>query len=264
MIGNPAETPGARFYELVHILTLRNLKVRYRGSVLGIYWSLLNPIIMTAVYSAIFSTTFARYYQGSALRYALAVFIGLVAVNFFAAATTQALPSLVSGGMLLNKIRLPPAIFPVAMVAAYSFQLAVASLPALAIITILISKAPFHVLLLLLPLGSLVILSLGIAFFVSSLYVFFRDIPYLYELVTFLMWLTVPLFYPAAIVPEQLRAFLWVNPLYPVIESLRQISLAGSLPDLRLIGIAFAEAIVALAIGWFVFAMNRRKLMDFI
>lgn len=264
MIGNPAETAGARFYELVHILTLRNLKVRYRGSVLGIYWSLLNPIIMTAVYSAIFSATFARYYQGSALRYALAVFIGLVAVNFFAAATTQALPSLVSGGMLLNKIRLPPAIFPVATVAAYSFQLAAASLPALAIITILISKAPFHVLLLLLPLGALVILSLGIAFLVSSLYVFFRDIPYLYELVTFLMWLTVPLFYPAAIVPEQLRAFLWVNPLYPVIESLRQISLAASMPDLRLIGIAFAEAIGALALGWVVFAINRRKLMDFV
>jgi len=105
MIGNPAETAGTRFYELVHILTLRNLKVRYRGSVLGIYWSLLNPVIMTAVYSAIFSATFARYYQGSALRYALAVFIGLVAVNFFAAATTQALPTVVAGGMLLARVR---------------------------------------------------------------------------------------------------------------------------------------------------------------
>ena len=264
MIGNPAGTNGKRFYELVHILTLRNLKVRYRGSVLGIYWSLLNPIIMTAVYSAIFSATFARYYQGSALRYALAVFIGLVAVNFFAAATTQALPTVVSGGMLLNKIKLPPAIFPVSMVAAYTFQLGVASLPALAIITVLISRVPYHVLLLLLPLSAVVVLSMGVAFFVSSLYVFFRDIPYLYELVTFLLWLTVPVFYPVAIVPEHLRAFLWANPLYPVIESLRQIALAGAAPDLRPIAIAFSEAFLALALGWLVFSASRRKLMDFV
>ena len=264
MTGNPSVSAGSRFYELVHILTLRNLKVRYRGSVLGIYWSLLNPIIMTAVYSAIFSATFERYYQGSALRYALAVFIGLVAVNFFSAATTSALPALVSGGQLLNKIKLPPSIFPLSMIAAQSFQLLVAILPALAIITVLISRTPYHVLLLPLPIAALIILSTGVAFFVSSLYVFFRDIPYLYELVTFLLWLTVPIFYPVAIVPEQVRAFLWINPLYPVIESLRQIALERAMPDFRLIGIATLEAIVVLALGWLVFSFNRRKFMDFV
>ena len=202
--------------------------------------------------------------SGSALRYALAVFIGLVAVNFFSAATTSALPSLVSGGLLLNKIKLPPAIFPLSMVAAQSFQLIVGILPALVIITVLIARVPYHVLLLPLPVAALIILSLGVAFFVSSLYVFFRDIPYLYELVTFLLWLTVPIFYPAAIVPEQIRAYLWLNPLYPVIESLRQIALDRAMPDLRLIGIAWLEALIVLALGWLVFAANRRKFMDFV
>ena len=264
MVGNPSGSAGTRFYELVHILTWRNLKVRYRGSVLGIYWSLLNPIIMTAVYAAIFSATFARYYQGSPLRYALAVFIGLVAVNFFSSATLQALPTVVSGGMLLNKIKLPPAIFPISMVTAHAFQLVVGNLPALAIITVLIARNPYHLLLLPLPIAAVIILSMGVAFFVSSLYVFFRDIPYLYELVTFLLWLTVPIFYPAAIVPEQIRAYLWLNPLYPVIESLRQIALDRAMPDLRLIGIAWLEALIVLALGWLVFAANRRKFMDFV
>jgi len=264
MVGNPSGSAGARFYELVHILTWRNLKVRYRGSVLGIYWSLLNPIIMTTVYAAIFSATFARYYQGSPLRYALAVFIGLVAVNFFSSATLQALPTVVSGGMLLNKIKLPPAVFPISMVTAHAFQLVVGNLPALAIITVLIARNPYHVLLLPLPIAAVIILGMGVAFFVSSLYVFFRDIPYLYELVTFLLWLTVPIFYPAAIVPEQIRAYLWLNPLYPVIESLRQIALDRAMPDLRLIGIAWLEALIVLALGWLVFAANRRKFMDFV
>lgn len=264
MVGNPSGTVGTRFYELVQILTMRNLKVRYRGSVLGIYWSLLNPIIMSAVYTAIFSTTFARYYQGSALRYALAVFIGLVVVNFFSSATTQALPSIVSGGMLLNKIKLPAAIFPVSMVAAHTFQLLLGNVPALALVTVLIARNPYHLILLPVPIAALILLSGGVAFVVSTLYVFFRDIPYLYELITFLLWLTSPVFYPVLIVPEQLRIFLWFNPLFPIMESLRQIALDQAMPDLRLAGLALLEAGAACALGWLAFEFNRRKFMDFV
>jgi lipopolysaccharide transport system permease protein len=132
------------------------------------------------------------------------------------------------------------------------------------VITVLISRNPFHALLLPLPIAALIVLSLGVAFFVSSLYVFFRDIPYLYELVTFLLWLTVPIFYPVAIVPEQVRAFLWINPLYPVIESLRQIALDRGMPDFSLMGIAGLEALGVQALGCLVFAVNRRKFMDFV
>lgn len=72
-----------RYYELLHVLVMRNLKVRYRGSLLGVYWSLLNPLIMTGLYSAIFGSAFASYYGNSILNYMLAAFTGLVVINFF-------------------------------------------------------------------------------------------------------------------------------------------------------------------------------------
>ncbi|MFM6136233.1 MAG: ABC transporter permease, partial [Sphaerospermopsis kisseleviana] len=94
-----------RYWELLHVLVVRTLKVRYRGSILGVYWSLLNPLIMTGLYTAIFGATFASYYDNSILNYVLAAFTGLVVINFFSASTSQALASVVGNGALLNKIR---------------------------------------------------------------------------------------------------------------------------------------------------------------
>ena len=82
-----------RFWELLVVLVRRNLKVRYRGSLLGVYWSLLNPMIMTGLYTAIFGTAFSKYYNNSIPNYVLAAFTGLVIINFFSASTSQALSS---------------------------------------------------------------------------------------------------------------------------------------------------------------------------
>ena len=81
------------YLELLQVLVGRNLKVRYRGSFLGIYWSLLNPLIMTGLYTAIFGATFAKYYNDSIVNYVLAALTGLIVINFFSASTMQALTS---------------------------------------------------------------------------------------------------------------------------------------------------------------------------
>ena len=103
------------YLELLQVLVGRNLKVRYRGSFLGIYWSLLNPLIMTGLYTAIFGATFAKYYNDSIVNYVLAALTGLIVINFFSASTMQALTSVVGNGALLNKIRLPVSVFPVSI-----------------------------------------------------------------------------------------------------------------------------------------------------
>ena len=98
-------------WELLSVLVRRNLKRRYRGSFFGIYWSLLSPLIMTALYAAIFGTAFATYYNNSTFNYVLAAFTGLIIINFFAASTSQALVSVVDNGAIVNKIRLPLFVF---------------------------------------------------------------------------------------------------------------------------------------------------------
>ncbi len=251
-----------RYWELLHVLVARNLKVRYRGSFLGVYWSLLNPLIMTGLYTAIFGATFASYYGSSILNYMLAALTGLVVINFFSASTSQALSSVVANGSLLNKIRLPVSIFPVSMIAANVFQFAVGTLPLLAVITLVNSGSIVNLLALFLPFLALVLVSMGVGFLISALYVFFRDLPYFYELVAFMIWISSPVFYPAAIVPPQVKPFLRFNPLAPIIESLRQITLSGAPPDTSLIWGALLSGIIILSLGLTCFKLWRHQFMD--
>ena len=251
-----------RYWELLHILVSRNLKIRYRGSFLGVYWSLLNPLIMTGLYTAIFGATFAKYYNNSIWNYVLAAFTGMVVFNFFSASTSQALVSVLENGLLLNKIRLPVSIFPVSMIGANVFQFLVGSLPLLAVMTLMNSKNIINLIALVFPFIALVLFSTGVGLLLSGLYIFFRDLPYFYELVSFVLWISSPVFYPVAIVPKNVRFFLELNPITPIIESLRQIVLSGNLPDFILIGNAFLGGIIFLSLGTICFHLWRPQFMD--
>jgi lipopolysaccharide transport system permease protein len=252
----------ARYWELLRALIERNLKLRYRGSFLGVYWSLVNPLIGTGLYTAIFGTTFASYYGNSITNYILAAFTGLMVMTFFSASTSQALTSVVHNGALLNKIHLPVSIFPVSMIGSNVFQLGMGTLPLLILITAFTSKSIVNILGLFVPCLSLVSAAMGVSFLLSTLYVFFRDVSYLYELVIFVLGISTPIFYPAAIVPNQIKPFLQLNPLSPIIESIRQIALSGNPPDWALIQPAILSGIICLAIGWTCFRTWRSHFMD--
>jgi ABC-2 type transport system permease protein/lipopolysaccharide transport system permease protein len=251
-----------RYYELLSVLVERNLKGRYRGSLLGIFWSLLNPAIMTALYTAIFGTVFKSYFDNSSENYILAAFTGLVVINFFNAATNQALPSIVSNGSILNKIHLPVSIFPVSMVLANIFQFAVSVFPLLGIVTIWKSGGLLNVIALIFPFISLTLVCIGVSFLVSTLYVFFRDLPYFYEIICFVLWISSPIFYPVEIVPDSVRPFLFLNPLLPIIESIRQLSLSPHPPNVNLIAQSLLGGIIILSVGWSCFRAWRHLFMD--
>lgn len=250
------------YRELLTVLIRRNLKRRYRGSFLGIYWSLLNPLVMTGLYTAIFGTTFAQYYDNSALNYILAAFTGLVVINFFSSSTAQALSSVVENGGMVNKIRLPLFIFPLSTIGANVFQLVMGVLPLLVVVTLIISKSLVNVLALALPIAGLVLVCTGVGMLMSALYVFFRDLSYFYELLTFFLWISSPIFYPKDIVPDNVAQFLILNPIYPIIESIRQISLSGNLPDLGLIAHSLISGLIVLTIGAVTFSTWRSQFMD--
>ena len=250
------------YWELLYVLVRRNLKRRYRGSFLGIYWSLLSPLIMTGLYAAIFGTAFAAYYDNSTLNYVLAAFTGLVVINFFSSSTAQALTSVVENGGIVNKIRLPLFVFPLSFIGANLFQLLMGVFPLLLIVTLFFSHNFLNGIALLLPLLGLTLVCCGIGLLMSALYVFFRDLPYFYELLTFLLWISSPVFYPPEIVPEGVKNFLVINPLLPIIESIRQISLSGNVPDIVIISRACMSGIIVLTIGVIAFRFWQDKFMD--
>ncbi len=259
-----------RYWDLLRVFVERNLSARYRGSILGIFWSLLNPVIMTGLYTAIFGSFFANIisdsYHNSVINpifgYALSAFTGLVIINFFSASTTQSLSSIVINGPMLNKIQLPISVFPVAANMANIFQLLVGPLPLLAIMTLFTSKSLLNVLVLPLPILALIMVSLGVSFFVSSLFVFFRDLPYFYELVVFMLWISSPVFYPGKIVPPEVKPFVALNPLSGIIETVRQITLSGAPPDMGMIASSLLSGVIILGLGWSFFQMWRSQFMD--
>ncbi|MBP0021227.1 MAG: ABC transporter permease [Cyanobacteria bacterium SBLK] len=253
-----------RYFDIVQTLVAFNLKIRYRGSFLGIYWSLLNPLIMTGVYTAIFGAAFVEHYNNSILLYMLAAFTGLVAIHFYTTSTSQALVSLVTNGSLLNKVKLPLGAFPVGMIAAHMVQFCVGALPLLFLVTLVTSRNPINAVALLCPVVSLAMFCLGIGYIVSALYVFFRDLPYLYEVISFLMWISTPVFYPSEIVPAKVQPILKLNPLSSIIESIRDIVLAGDLPNAFLILQSILAGSIVLMIGWMFFQLLKPHYMDLI
>ncbi|PSB29648.1 ABC transporter permease [Stenomitos frigidus] len=282
---NLSRSEAQRYWELLRVLVERNLSARYRGSVLGVFWSLLNPLTMTGLYTAIFGGVFATQYYGSLFGYAMAAFTGLTIINFFSAATSQALTSVVGNGPLLNKIRLPVSVFPVAVNAANVFQFLVGPMPLLAIVTVvnvrhhvlthlaapmplaelvatIVTKSLINLAIFPLPLLALTLVCLGAGFLVSALFVFFRDLPYFYELVIFVLWISSPVFYPASIVPAHVRPLLELNPLFPIIECTRQIVLSGEPPDVSMLVRALVSSVVIFGLGWSCFRWWRPQFMD--
>jgi lipopolysaccharide transport system permease protein len=252
---------GRRYAEILVLLAERILKVRYRGSHLGVLWSLSNPLLMTAVYTLIFGAAYSDYY-GSIGGYVLAVFTGLAVLALFNGATSQALGGIVSSGPLLNKIALPFSLFPLGYVAANVFQFAITSLPLLIAVTLWKTHSLLHAVAIFGPLIALVALTTGMSLILASLNVFFRDLPYLYEVFVFVLYITSPIFYPAKVVPLQVRTYVALNPLAIIVEDLRRIALSGGpIPLSAVFGPLIAGAI-ALAIGTLLYALLRREFMD--
>jgi lipopolysaccharide transport system permease protein len=215
-----------RQIELVRISAIRQLKVRYRGSALGVLWSFANPIMMTVIYAAIFGTAFARYYDGSVERYVLSAFVGVVCVTFFQQATGEALISVVANGGLLNKIELAPETFPLASVAANVFQQCATTFPLLLIVSAFVTHDVVRVLLVPVALLGLVLLVAAFGLALAALFVFYRDTGNLWGIAGFILWLTSPVFYPAELVSPAVRPWLVWNPVAQAISALREVTLA--------------------------------------
>lgn len=253
-----------RYGDLLSVLTMRNVKTRYRGSALGVAWSLVNPLIMTLVYTAVFGHAFSQYYRGSALLYMLAVFIGLVSNGFFASATSQALHSVVSSSGLINKVRTPPSVYPMAQLFSSGFQLAAGSVPLLIVITLIFTHSVVNVVALAVPMLALVLLAAGVSGIVSTLYVFFRDVPYMYELVLFAMWVATPVFYPLAIVGPQYRPLIEWNPLTQIIETIRALTLGTHAPTVFGMVMPLSVGIIFALAGWAIFRRASASFMDYL
>jgi ABC-type polysaccharide/polyol phosphate export permease len=239
---------------LLWLLVKRDFVARYRKSLLGVLWSLLNPLLTMLVMTLVFSHIFRFAIEN----FPVYLLSGQIIFGFFSESTTLAMGSVIGGEGIIKKVYVPKYIFPVSRVLSSLVNLAFSLLAFLFVF--IVTGVPFRATMLLIPIPILYtfVFSLGVAMLMATLAVFFRDLTYLYGiLLTLLMYLT-PLFYPVEMLPERLIPYMGLNPIYHYIDYLRDLALRGIVPGLWDNVVCIGFALAALCCGMYAF-MSRQE-----
>ena len=246
-----------RYRELFGNLFRRDVQAKYRGSLLGVAWTLANPVLLMAVYLLVFSVLWKTPF-GSEGHYALFLLVGLSAWLFFATSVQSASRSLLDNANLIRKTRFPRQLVPLSIVATQLISFAVMLVALLAVDFALLPRVRATEWLAI-PLGlAVVAFSAGLALAIASLNVLFRDIEFLVSALLLPLFFLTPVLYPLSNPQIARRDWVvslihWGNPLSPMIEALRDPLFYGRLPSLGDTIYTVIAAIVALALGAFVF-----------
>lgn len=249
-----------KYKSLLKNLIQRDLKVKYRRSALGIMWSVLNPLLMMLVISAVFANVFKFNIKDFPIYYITGAWI----FNFVSEATTTSLTSVLGAAPLIKKVYIPKYIFPLEK-CLFSFVNMAFSLIAVAIVY-LIFRVQLHWTIILFPVVMVyaLIFSIGLSLILSTVNIFFRDVGHLYSVwITAWMYFT-PIIYPITALPEKMVTFIKLNPLYYYVEYARDILIYGTVPSLQQNIICIGFSIIALAIGVFAFKKKQDKFILYI
>lgn len=242
-----------KFQPLLQELVARDIKIKYRRSVLGVLWTLLNPLFMMVVLSVVFSNLFRMDIEN----FPLYLLSGQLVFTFFSDSTTNSMSAVIGNASLIKKIYVPKYLFVISRVFS-SFINLMSSFTALLLVMVAM-RAELHwtILLIPVPLVLLVIFCLGVGLILAAVTVKFRDIMHLYSVfTTALMYLT-PVIYPMSMLPDWLRPIVGLNPITNILIMFRDVMLNNSLLELKALVLAVIEAAVALIIGLWVFYKNQ-------
>jgi ABC-type polysaccharide/polyol phosphate export permease len=234
---------------VVHLIG-RNIKIRYKRSVLGLAWTLLNPLLMLVVLAVAFSSLFSA----SVPNYVTYVLAGIVLWTFFSQTTVSIAASLTWSGSLFHRVYLPRAAFPMAALGSGLVNILLSMAPLLVVAAALgvtINQSTLFV-----PVSILfaAMFAFGIGLVVSAVALDLPDVREMYEvLLTLWIYLT-PVFYPVEIVPEQSRWLFNLNPMHHLLAAFREPIQLGRLPPTETIVAAGSIATVTLLGGWWLFA----------
>lgn len=238
-----------RFIPLLKELVARDIKIKYRRSVLGVLWTLLNPLLMMTVLSIVFSNIF----KFDVENFPLYLLSGQVIFNFYSECTTSSMTSILGSASLIKKIYIPKYLFVISKVLSSVINL-MSSFTALICVT-LVMRMELHITLLLsvIPLAFLILLSLGISMILATIAVKFRDIIHLYSVFTTALLYLTPVIYPMSILPGKIKYLVMLNPLTNIVTMFRDLYMYNSLPSLSSFLVAIVESILFCVFGAYIF-----------
>jgi lipopolysaccharide transport system permease protein len=250
----------ARYRILVVALVGRQLKARYRGSILGFLWTVLNPLLLMAVYALVFRV----YVRIDVPDYALFLLSGLLPWTFFATSLSEGVNAVVSGGTLVTKSLFPAHILPTVTVLANLVNFLL-SLPVLAAF-MMFYGVPFHWSLLAFPVIVVLqtVFTWGLALTLASMNVHFRDVQHILANVLALWFFLCPIVYSTDHIPESLRIVQTLNPMGVLVDAYHGIFLEGRVPPLDVLGTLVLFAGASVAVGLIVFERFRDSFAELV
>lgn len=249
-----------RIWFIMETLVSKDFKLKYRRSVLGVLWSVLNPLLMMLVLTAVFST----FFKFDIEHYPFYLILGNTIFTLMADSTTYGMKSIIESAPLIKKIRIEKMIFPIEKVLFQVVNFAI-SLIAVALVMVFLQITPsWNLLLLPVLLIYVTLFSAGISLLLSALVVFFRDLMHLWSVVIMAWTYATPLFYPVSILPDWMMTFEMVNPMYHYVTYFRQIALWNTTPGLMDNLVCLGMAAVTFLIGFIVFRRLQSKFILYV
>lgn len=240
---------------LIKQLVSRDFKTKYKRSVLGAFWSFLNPLLTMAVQYVVFSTIF----RSNIENYPVYLLSASILFNYFTESVGGGLVSIVGNASLIKKVYVPKYIYPVTKVLSTAINLLISLLPLLVVIFITGEKINKAYLLIPFVIFCLMLFCIGMSLIMSTLMVFFRDMQFLWGVISLLWMYATPLFYPESIIPQKFKFVLVCNPMYHYITFFRHILLEHSSPQMLEYIACLISSIVVCAVGYAIFNKAQKK-----
>jgi lipopolysaccharide transport system permease protein len=248
--------------ELLYFLTLREIKAKYKQTVLGVSWAFLQPLLLMLTFTVVFSLLTEVPTDG--LPYAIFSYCAILPWSFFSGILSRGTGSLVSNQVLINKIYFPRDIIPLAVIGAAIVDFVIGAM--LFVVLLWFYHIPLTAYgLLFFPIFLIqLLLTTGLILILSPLNVFYRDIGHVLPLLTQIWMFATPVIYPLSVVPESFRAIYSLNPMAGIIDGYRAVLLHGTLPDMQSLTMSLLVALAALGGGLVYFKRVEFELADVI
>lgn len=241
-------------------LVSKDFKLKYRRSILGVLWSVLNPLLMMIVLSAVFSFMFRFQIEN----YPLYLILGQTLFSLMNEATSAAMTSIIDAAPLLKKVRVEKMVFPLEKVVFSLVTFAISLIAVFAVMAFFQVIPTWRVVLLLLLLLMVLLFCIGLGLLLSSLAVFFRDVIHLWGVVTTAWMYATPIFYPLELLPDWMQQLMVWNPMYQYITYFRDVMMNGVTPSFETHAICIGMAIITFIVGFFVFRKTERKFILYV
>jgi lipopolysaccharide transport system permease protein len=254
--------------DLIGQMTWREIAGRYKGSYLGMLWSLITPLLLLVIFTFVFSVIFKAKWgisvSESRVEFALALFCGLIVFNVFSESINRAPGLILTNQNYVKKVIFPLEILPITIVFSSFFHMLVSL--GIFLLGVMIFMGTIHWTAVFFPLIviSLLSLTLGFTWFLSSIGVFIRDVGYTVGFLTTALFFLTPIFYPISAAPKDFQIFIKLNPLSVIMENNRRILMWGHPPDwIWLFAVVFFSLVI-MVLGYGFFMKSKRAFADVI